>query len=364
MKSAALPDNEKERLAALRILGVLDSTAEQSFDDLTLLAATVCDTPVSLVSFVDEQRQWFKSHRGLELDQTDRDVSFCAHAILDPTHVLEVPDATLDSRFEDNPLVTGKQQFRFYAGAPLVTDEGHALGTLCVLDHRPRRLEPRQRAALQALARQAAAQLKLRSMHRALQEALDSARSRQDELEEYQTRLRYLNMQLRTQAITDPLTGLYNRLALTQQLNQTVAHCHRTGEHLSLLLIDADHFKSYNDRFGHQVGDDILRQLAKIIRSTVRESDTAARYGGEEFVVILPATDAEGALALAERVRTQVQGSRCGDCDLTVSIGVASRAATHPRCTAEMLIQDADAALYRAKGAGRNQVVAAERAEP
>lgn len=360
MKSAALPDNEKERLAALRILDVLDSTPEQSFDDLTLLAATVCDTPVSLVSFVDEQRQWFKSHRGLELDQTDRDVSFCAHAILEPTHVLEVPDATLDSRFEDNPLVTGKQQFRFYAGAPLVTDEGHALGTLCVLDHRPRRLEPRQRAALQALARQAAAQLKLRSMHRALEEALESARSHQDELEEYQTRLRYLNMQLQTQAITDPLTGLYNRLALTQQLNQAVAQCHRAGEQLSLLLIDADHFKTYNDRFGHQVGDDILRQLAKVIRCTVRESDTAARYGGEEFVVILPATDGEGALALAERIRTQVQRSRRGDCDLTVSIGVASRSATDPRCTAELLIQDADAALYRAKDAGRNRVMSAE----
>ena len=360
MKSAAFAENEKERLAALRILGVLDSAPEQGFEDLTLLAATVCDTPVSLVSLVDEHRQWFKSHHGIELDQTERDVSFCAHAILEPSRVLEVPDATLDSRFADNPLVTGAQQFRFYAGAPLVTDEGYALGTLCVLDHRPRRLEPRQRAALEALARQAAAQLKLRSTHRALQEALEAARSYQDELEEYQTRLRQLNMQLQSQAITDPLTGLYNRLALNQQLNQAVAQCHRSGESLSLLLIDADHFKSYNDRFGHQVGDDILRQLAKVIRSTVRASDTAARYGGEEFVVILPATDGAGALALAERMRMQVQNSRCGDCDLTVSIGVASRPANHRRCTVDLLIQDADAALYRAKGTGRNRVVAAE----
>lgn len=359
MKSAALPDNERERLAALRTLTVLDSSPEQGFDDLTLLAATICDTPVALVSLVDEHRQWFKSHHGIELDQTDRDVSFCAHAILESDRVLEVPDATLDSRFADNPLVTGAQQFRFYAGAPLVTDEGYALGTLCVLDHRPRRLEPRQRAALEALARQAAAQLKLRSMHRALQDALESARSYQNELEEYQTRLRHLNMQLHAQAVTDPLTGLYNRLALTQQLNQAVARCHRSGEYLSLLLIDADHFKSYNDRFGHQVGDVILRQLATVIRSVVRESDIAARYGGEEFVVILPGTDGEGALALAERVRMKVQSSHCGESDLTVSIGVVSRRGAHPRCTAELLIQDADAALYRAKDSGRNRVIAA-----
>ena len=360
MKSAAVPDDEVERLKSLRILEILDSVPEQAFDDLTLLAATLCDAPLSFVSLIDTNRQWFKSHYGTELEQTARELAFCAHAILVPDQIMEVPDTTLDVRFADNPLVLGGPRIRFYAGAPLVTDEGHALGTLCVLDQRPRQLESRQRAALQALARQTAVQLKLRSMHRALQEALESARTYQHELEEYQSRLRHLNMQLHAQAITDPLTGLYNRLALAQQLNQAVARSQRTQEWLSLLLIDADHFKSFNDNFGHQVGDDALRQLAQIIRAAVRESDIVARYGGEEFVVILPATDGEGAQALAERMRAEVQAARWGRRDLTISIGIATRSASHPRCTAELLIQDADFALYRAKDAGRNRVIAAE----
>jgi len=364
MKSAAAPDNEMERLEALRILAILDSVPEQAFDDLTLLAATLCDTPMALVSLIDADRQWFKSHYGTELEQTARELSFCAHAILVPGEIMEVPDTVADERFVDNPLVLDGPRIRFYAGAPLVTDEGHALGTLCVLDHRPRQLQSRQRAALQALARQAAAQLKLRSMHRALEAALESARTYQNELEEYQSRLRRLNMQLHAQAITDPLTGLYNRLALTQQLNHAVARSQRSDEPLSLLLIDADYFKSYNDHFGHQVGDEALRQLAQVIRAAARESDVVARYGGEEFVVILPATDREGARTLAERIRADVEAARWGHRDLTISIGVVTRSAAHPRCTAELLIQDADVALYRAKDAGRNRVVAAERAEP
>ena len=364
MKSAAAPDNEIERLEALRVLGILDSVPEQAFDDLTLLAATLCDTPLSFVSLIDADRQWFKSHYGTVLEETARELSFCAHAILTPGEIMEVPDTAADERFVDNPLVLDGPRIRFYAGAPLVTDEGHALGTLCVLDHRPRQLQARQRAALQALARQAAAQLKLRSMHRALQAALESARTYQNELEEYQSRLRKLNMQLHAQAITDPLTGLYNRLALAQQLNHAVARSQRSGEPLSLLLIDADHFKSYNDQFGHQVGDEALRHLAQVIRAATRESDVVARYGGEEFVVILPATDREGARTLAERLCADAQTTRWGRRTLTISIGAVTRSATHPRCTAELLIQDADVALYRAKDAGRNRVVAAEPAEP
>ena len=364
MKSAAAPDNEIERLEALRVLGILDSVPEQAFDDLTLLAATLCDTPLSFVSLIDADRQWFKSHYGTVLEETARELSFCSHAILVPGEIMEVPDTAADERFADNPLVLDGPRIRFYAGAPLVTDEGHALGTLCVLDHRPRQLQARQRAALQALARQAAAQLKLRSMHRALQAALESARTYQNELEEYQSRLRKLNMQLHAQAITDPLTGLYNRLALAQQLNHAVARSQRSGEPLSLLLIDADHFKSYNDQFGHQVGDEALRHLAQVIRAATRESDVVARYGGEEFVVILPATDREGARTLAERLCADAQTTRWGRRTLTISIGAVTRSATHPRCTAELLIQDADVALYRAKDAGRNRVVAAEPAEP
>ncbi|HEY1366562.1 MAG TPA: ATP-binding protein [Gaiellaceae bacterium] len=155
------PANERERLAALRRYDILDTPPEQTFDDLALLAAQVCGTPISLVTLVDEERQWFKARVGIELTASAREVSICAHAIAGEG-LLEVPDAELDPRFLDNPYVTADGGFRFYAGAPLVTPEGAALGTLCVIDRRPRRLSDHQREALRALARQVVAQLELR----------------------------------------------------------------------------------------------------------------------------------------------------------------------------------------------------------
>ena len=158
---AALPANEAARLNALRRYGILDTATEQAFEDLTRLASFVCGTPISTVTFIDENRQWFKSHRGLEDEETPRDQAFCAHAILD-RGVFVVPDATLDRRFSDNPLVIADPHIRFYAGAPLVTHDGFALGTLCVIDRVPRTLSYDQTEALQALSRRAMAQLEMR----------------------------------------------------------------------------------------------------------------------------------------------------------------------------------------------------------
>lgn len=165
---APLPPDEAQRLKTLRHYEVLDTPTEQSFDDLTLLAAQICQTPIALISLVDESRQWFKSKIGVSAAETSRDIAFCAHTILHKDEIFEVQDAETDPRFIDNPLVTADPHVRFYAGAPLVSPDGHALGALCVMDRSPRSLTAEQLAALRALSRHAVAQLELRQQTREL----------------------------------------------------------------------------------------------------------------------------------------------------------------------------------------------------
>lgn len=158
---APLPANEPERLVAVRSYGILDSLPETVYDDLVFLASMICETPIALVSIVDEKRQFLKANVGLPVTETSRDVAFCAHAILEP-EPLVVPDASADPRFAGNPLVTGHPDIRFYAGVPLVNPDGLALGTLCAIDTKPRELTETQQRGLAALARQVMVQLELR----------------------------------------------------------------------------------------------------------------------------------------------------------------------------------------------------------
>jgi serine/threonine protein kinase len=165
-RPAPLPDSEARRLDALKRYDLLDTPPEAEFDDLVRLAARFCATPMALISLVEADRQWFKAKLGIDIDESPRDVSFCAHAILDGD-VMVVPDATQDERFADNPYVKGDPRIRFYAGAPLVSPDGLAVGTLCVLDRKPRELSEDQRDALRVLARQVVAQMELRRRRRA-----------------------------------------------------------------------------------------------------------------------------------------------------------------------------------------------------
>ncbi len=169
------PANEKQRLEVLRGYEILDTEPETAFDDLTLIASYVCQTPIALISLIDADRQWFKSKVGVSVTETSRDVAFCASAILQ-SDLFIVPDATQDERFANNPLVISEPGIRFYAGAALIGD-GHALGTLCVIDRVPRTLAPEQLEALRALSRQAQAQLDLRRNLKKLGESL-AARDR------------------------------------------------------------------------------------------------------------------------------------------------------------------------------------------
>lgn len=147
------PVDESGRQRALDLYHLVDSLPETAYDDIVRLAAVVCGVPTALISLIDRDRQWFKARIGFEPPQTSRDIAFCDHAVRSPGALLEVPDARLDPRFANNPLVTGPDAVRFYAGMPLVTPGGAAIGTVCVLDSKPRQMSPEQRDALSALAR-------------------------------------------------------------------------------------------------------------------------------------------------------------------------------------------------------------------
>jgi len=164
---APYPDQEAERVEALRRYELLDTEPEAPFDELVQLAAQICQVPISLISLIDPLRQWFKAKTGVGVCQTSRDIAFCAHAILQ-RDLFEVPDALGDVRFATNPLVTGEPHIRFYAGVPLIDRDGHALGTLCVIDRVPKRLSAQQKQALMVLARQVVAQFELRLRDRQL----------------------------------------------------------------------------------------------------------------------------------------------------------------------------------------------------
>lgn len=230
MVAPPLPADEAERLSALERYDILDTVREQAYDDFTTMAAEICGTPIALISLVDKNRQWFKSELGLGATETPRDLAFCAHAIVDK-QTLIVPDATADQRFHDNPLVTGSPDIRFYAGAPLVTDDGHGLGTLCVIDRVPRTLTENQVKALEALSRQLMGHLELRR-------AMISLRGAEEAKKKFVANVSH---ELRT-----PLTSIRGALALTldgdptldQDSRELLSAAHRSANRLLALVND------------------------------------------------------------------------------------------------------------------------------
>ena len=464
MTPATLPPDEAARLSALRALDVLDTPAEAEFDALVQAAATVCGTPISLVSLVDEDRQWFKANHGLaEATETPRDQAFCAHAILGD-ELFVVNDAAADDRFADNPLVTGAPDIRFYAGAPVRLSDGQQVGTLCVIDRRPRQLSATQREVLISLSKAVARALEGRHAARQLRLAMDELEGRRQMLDATLRSIedavlatdaagaiqwanpaaerllgrcaqrlqgrplrravslrsssdrrgiaamlsaaadgpsaalpadavlhtaagqviavegvasalrtgncvsgavlvlrnvsdkRRADAEVSFRASHDALTGLANRGEFEHRLQDML----EKGECGALMFIDLDHFKVVNDRCGHSAGDEVLRQVAGILRESTRKTDTVARFGGDEFAVLLPGCSLVSAQrkgqALCERLEIERFAHGEQRFRIGASIGVAP-VGDGELADLQSVLQAADACACAAKDAGRNRVV-------
>lgn len=347
------PHNEAERLAALRRYEILDTPQEAAFDDLVMIASAVCGMPMGSVSLIDADRQWFKARLGLGDSETSRDSAFCAHAILNPDEVMVVPDAMEDPRFRDNPFVVSHPGIRFYAGAPLLGTEGLPMGTLCVMDRQPRKLEKHQIEALNALSRQVSRLLELRRASHALNLQLQDRAWYEEQLHRYQEALETHNADLVEQTRTDPLTGLANRRAFSAALEAQL----EAGRACCVAIIDIDHFKVVNDVHGHLVGDRVLAEVAAQLRATGGGHGIIARYGGEEFVWLLPDVPVAQARLQCEYLREAVRHAS-ESLPVTISIGLAAWNSEEPQGEESLasLMHRADQALYAAKRNGRDRV--------
>jgi diguanylate cyclase (GGDEF)-like protein len=323
MQVPLTPSNESARLDTLRALNILDTLPEERFDRLTRLAKRLFDVPIALVSLVDADRQWFKSCVGMAASETSRDVSFCAHALLDD-EILMVPDTLADVRFHDNPLVTDNPNIRFYAGCPLTVPNGSKLGTLCLIDTKPRGLDEEERELLRDLA------------HMAEQELVA--------------------VQLAT---LDDLTLLSNRRGFEALSQHALNVCKRTDKPASLLFFDLNDFKLINDIHGHAEGDLALKAFAEVLQNALRESDVIGRLGGDEFVALLTNSGSGETLEVRQRL-TALLDARNRKAQrgyqIRYSVGQIQYDPARHASIADLLAA-ADAAMYSHKQASKARAV-------
>lgn len=262
---------EEERLAELDRYDLLDTPSEPNIDRITRITKNALDVPIAAVSLIDAHRQWFKSRQGLLAHETCKDQSFCNIAIKS-AEPLVVEDATTDPRFKDNALVVGSPFIRAYCGAQLRTPEGYSLGALCAIDTKPRQFGAKHIALLTDLAAAVMSEF----------EALKIAR-------------------------IDGLTGALTRRAFREEAERALALSMRHRHALSCIVFDLDHFKAVNDAHGHAAGDRVLIDAVGVCQQRLRASDILGRVGGEEFAMMLPHTDAAGALKVAEQIRAALE---------------------------------------------------------
>lgn len=331
------PMDDNSRLAALHRYDALAAPDSDDFSFLTELAAKVCDVPYAFITLVDAERAFVVSATGLALESLPRGQCYCALAVLGDA-ATEISDLSKDARTAGMPLTMEAPHMRMYSSVPLTSNDGYAIGTLCVMNTRPGSLSTAQREMLRKLARQVMALLELRAKDKALKSSMD---------------------ELEMLATTDELTGLHNRRSLLNRLKFEVARTRRFRTPLSAVMLDVDHFKQVNDEFGHQLGDEVLAAVGRLVRENIRVIDVAGRYGGEELCILLPNTPLEGARKFAEtlrsRIEAQVHSAGARTVRVTASLGIGSF--NHMDIDdADMLLKQADAALQRAKADGRNRV--------
>ena len=349
-------DDETRRLEVLQSYHLIDTAPEPAFDDIVNMASLMCGTPIALVSLITEDRQWFKARVGLDQMETPRDQAFCAHAIRNPSAIMEVQDARKDPRFMHNPLVVGEPGIRFYAGAPLLTPSGAALGTVCVIDRVPRQLTPSMAQGLQALARQVGELLALRRANSDLETLNQSVMEMQVELEHYQVKLEGENAELAQSSPVDPVTGLNNQRAFERALGEELLRVEGTQSGLALLLAEIDHLGVFARDFGAVAKDDALRRVAKVVKAQARGYDTLACLDSRRFAMLLPGTDDSEMAAMAARLRRAVSFLPPLGRGLRVSIGAA---VARPIDAPLDVMQRATSAVEQAMEQGGNQVVVA-----
>ncbi|MBU3012558.1 GAF domain-containing sensor histidine kinase [Polaribacter vadi] len=227
MESAEIPKNEVDRLQALEDYKIIDTLPEDDYDALSKIASSICNTPIALISLIDEKRQWFKSHHGVDATETPRELAFCAHSILNPDELFIVNDATKDERFYDNPLTTKDPNVIFYAGAPLKSPEGYPLGTLCVIDNKPNNLNDSQKEALQLLAKQVISLLELRKKNNELKKASNKTEKLNERLNDFAYRL--------THDLKSPINGVNFLLDVLNEDHGNLFKNTEAESHISLI---------------------------------------------------------------------------------------------------------------------------------
>ncbi len=318
-----LPPNEAARLTAARGYECFDSEPELEFDALTRIAAHAFAAPIAIVSMVDSDRVWHKSRLGWGVRELDRSQSFCAHTILSLLEPFVVENLSADERFRASPWVIEDPQLRFYAGAPVVDRANNALGTIAVLDVRPRAFSGSQRTALMDLSTTVMTTLQAR------RNALEIARH----------------------AMTDQLTKVGNRARLQQSIAIELSHARRHDQPFAVLSMDLDGFKHINAQHGHAAGDEVLCLVTERLSQLVRDGDTLVRLGGDGFAIVTRHCDKDEAAALAERIGKAIHEPMALAGGAVVRIGMSTGIAVYTTTVSsvDMLLSQAEQALYRAK---------------